>query len=195
MNRRTPKTRNDGPVSGTFPYSSFFRAPTAARCPPLGCAKSDLRESLALFDSCSIPPPPPALRTVDLITVSLVIGQRCISAKSHGGRTISRDIYTADRERHAAKMRMPENRARYGRRFHAGETPLRSPAGGQRPAECACHRQRGLSPSGCFKAGLHPRPRQSQAHVRRRGRCKRLYISLALTLRVAVDMIVTPSHR
>jgi transposase len=33
---------------------------------------------------------------------------RCISAKSQGGRTITRDIYTADRERHAAKMRTPE---------------------------------------------------------------------------------------
>jgi transposase len=53
-----------------------------------------------------------------------VLAERCISAKSHGGRTISRDIYTADRERHAAKMSMPETRARYGRRFHAGETPF-----------------------------------------------------------------------
>jgi transposase len=49
---------------------------------------------------------------------------RCVSAKSQGGRTITRDIYTADRERHAAKMRTPEVRARYGRRFHAGETPF-----------------------------------------------------------------------
>jgi hypothetical protein len=49
---------------------------------------------------------------------------RCISAKSQGGRTITRDIYTADRERHAAKMRTPEARARYARRFHAGETPF-----------------------------------------------------------------------
>jgi len=49
---------------------------------------------------------------------------RCVSAKSQGGRTITRDIYTADRERHAAKMRTPEARARYARRFHAGETPF-----------------------------------------------------------------------
>ena len=49
---------------------------------------------------------------------------RCVSAKSRGGRTITRDIYTADRERHAAKMRAPEVRARYGHRFHSGETPF-----------------------------------------------------------------------
>jgi hypothetical protein len=52
------------------------------------------------------------------------LASRCVSAKSQGGRTITRDIYTADRERHAAKMRTAEARARYGRRFHAGETPF-----------------------------------------------------------------------
>ncbi len=52
------------------------------------------------------------------------LADRCVSAKSQGGRTISRDIYTMDRERHAAKMRTPEARARYGHRFHAGETPF-----------------------------------------------------------------------
>ena len=52
------------------------------------------------------------------------LADRCVSAKSRGGRTITRDIYTADRERHAAKMRMPQNRARYGHRVHAGETPF-----------------------------------------------------------------------
>ena len=49
---------------------------------------------------------------------------RCVSAKSQGGRTITRDIYTMDRERHAAKMRTPEAQARYAHRFHAGETPF-----------------------------------------------------------------------
>ena len=49
---------------------------------------------------------------------------RCISDKSHGGRTVTRDRFTPDRERHAAKMRQPEIRTRYARRFHAGETPF-----------------------------------------------------------------------
>jgi transposase len=52
------------------------------------------------------------------------LASRCVSAKSRGGRTITRDSYTVDRERHAAKMCTPEARARYGRRFHAGETPF-----------------------------------------------------------------------
>ena len=49
---------------------------------------------------------------------------RCVSDKNQGGRTITRDRFTADRERHAAKMRQPEVRTRYARRFHAGETPF-----------------------------------------------------------------------
>ncbi len=52
------------------------------------------------------------------------LASRCVSEKSHAGRTISRDSYTPDRERHAAKMRTAEARTRYGRRFHAGETPF-----------------------------------------------------------------------
>ena len=52
------------------------------------------------------------------------LASRCISDKSHGGRTVTRDRFTPDRERHAAKMRQPENRTRYARRFHAGETPF-----------------------------------------------------------------------
>jgi transposase len=52
------------------------------------------------------------------------LASRCVLDKSHGGRTITRDRFTADRERHAAKMRTPEARARYARRFHAGETPF-----------------------------------------------------------------------
>ena len=52
------------------------------------------------------------------------LADRCVSDKSHGGRTITRDDFAADRERHAAKMRTPEARTRYARRFHAGETPF-----------------------------------------------------------------------
>jgi transposase len=52
------------------------------------------------------------------------LASRCISDKSHGGRTVTRDRFTPDRERHAAKMRQPEIRTRYARRFHAGETPF-----------------------------------------------------------------------
>jgi transposase len=47
-----------------------------------------------------------------------------VSEKSKGGRTITRDCYTPDRERHAAKMRTDDARTRYARRFHAGETPF-----------------------------------------------------------------------
>ena len=49
---------------------------------------------------------------------------RCVSDKNQGGRTITRDRFTPDRERHAAKMQQPEARTRYARRFHAGETPF-----------------------------------------------------------------------
>jgi transposase len=49
---------------------------------------------------------------------------KCVSEKSKGGRTITRDCYTPDRERHAAKMRTDDARTRYARRFHAGETPF-----------------------------------------------------------------------
>lgn len=56
--------------------------------------------------------------------VGCPLAGRCISDKSHGGRTVTRDRFTPDRERHAAKMRQPEIRARYARRFHAGETPF-----------------------------------------------------------------------
>jgi transposase len=56
--------------------------------------------------------------------VGCPLASRCISDKSHGGRTVTRDRFTAARERHAAKMRQPEIRTRYARRFHAGETPF-----------------------------------------------------------------------
>ena len=49
---------------------------------------------------------------------------RCVSDKNQGGRTITRDRFTPDRERHAAKMQQPEARTGYAHRFHAGETPF-----------------------------------------------------------------------
>jgi transposase len=52
------------------------------------------------------------------------LASRCISEKSQGGRTITRDHFTPDRERHAAKMASAESQSRYQRRFHAGETPF-----------------------------------------------------------------------
>jgi transposase len=55
---------------------------------------------------------------------SCPLAGRCVSEKSQGGRTITRDCYTADRERHAAKMRTDDARTRYAHRFHAGETPF-----------------------------------------------------------------------
>jgi hypothetical protein len=48
----------------------------------------------------------------------------CVSEKSRAGRTVTRDRYTADRERHAEKMRQEASRARYAHRFHSGETPF-----------------------------------------------------------------------
>lgn len=56
--------------------------------------------------------------------VNCALASRCISEKNQGSRTITRDIYTPDRERHAAKMQSSEARVRYQRRFHAGETPF-----------------------------------------------------------------------
>jgi transposase len=45
----------------------------------------------------------------------------CVSDKSKGGRTVSRDEHTEQRERHAAKMATPEKKAQYQKRLHAGE--------------------------------------------------------------------------
>jgi hypothetical protein len=56
--------------------------------------------------------------------VGCPLASRCVSDKSHSGRTITRDRFTADRERHAAKMRTDDARTRYAHRFHAGETPF-----------------------------------------------------------------------
>jgi transposase len=52
------------------------------------------------------------------------LASACVSEKSRAGRTVTRDRYTADRERHAEKMRQEASRARYAHRFHSGETPF-----------------------------------------------------------------------
>lgn len=49
---------------------------------------------------------------------------KCVSKKSQGGRTITRDMYAKIREQHARKMQTPEAKERYKRRLHAGETPF-----------------------------------------------------------------------
>jgi transposase len=52
------------------------------------------------------------------------LSKQCVSETSRAGRTISRDRYESDRQRHAEKMRQEDSRSRYARRFHAGETPF-----------------------------------------------------------------------
>lgn len=52
------------------------------------------------------------------------LAARCISKTNTGGRTVRRDIYTADRERFAAKMQTPEARAIYDERMRIAETPF-----------------------------------------------------------------------
>lgn len=49
---------------------------------------------------------------------------RCILAKSKQGRSVTRDIYTPERERHAAKMSDPIAKENYQRRMSIGETPF-----------------------------------------------------------------------
>jgi transposase len=49
---------------------------------------------------------------------------RCILEKSKQGRSVSRDIYTPERERLAAKMRDPVAKANYQRRMSIAETPF-----------------------------------------------------------------------
>lgn len=49
---------------------------------------------------------------------------RCVLAKNKQGRTVSRDIYTPQRERLAAKMRDPVAKQNYQRRMSIGETPF-----------------------------------------------------------------------
>lgn len=56
--------------------------------------------------------------------VGCPLAGQCISAKSQGGRTVTRDEHAEARERQAAKMKEPENQERYKRRLHAAETPF-----------------------------------------------------------------------
>ena len=49
---------------------------------------------------------------------------KCVLAKNKQGRTVSRDIYTPQRERLAAKMRDPVAKEKYHRRMSIGETPF-----------------------------------------------------------------------
>lgn len=50
------------------------------------------------------------------------LAARCVSAQNKRGRTISRDIYAAERERFAAKMQTDQARKTYNRRMHMAET-------------------------------------------------------------------------
>ena len=52
------------------------------------------------------------------------LARQCLSSQNKHGRTISRDEYTPQRERHASKMATPEAKTTYKRRLHAGETPF-----------------------------------------------------------------------
>jgi len=53
------------------------------------------------------------------------LAAKCISGKNKtGGRSIHRDIYTPQRERHAAKMETPEAQAIYDQRMRIAETPF-----------------------------------------------------------------------
>lgn len=51
--------------------------------------------------------------------------EKCVLKKNlNGQRTVSRDVYTPERERMAAKMRTPEAKAIYGERMRIAETPF-----------------------------------------------------------------------
>jgi transposase len=52
---------------------------------------------------------------------SCPLREQCVSPKSKDGRTIRRDEFTEQRERHAAKMATPEAKAAYKKRLHSGE--------------------------------------------------------------------------
>ena len=50
---------------------------------------------------------------------------RCVHPRNRSGaRTISRDVHTETRERHAAKMKLPESQEKYSHRMHGAETPF-----------------------------------------------------------------------
>lgn len=52
------------------------------------------------------------------------LAQACLSKRTVHGRTISRDEFTPERERHAAKMATAGAKEVYKKRLHAGETPF-----------------------------------------------------------------------
>ncbi|MSR57009.1 MAG: IS1182 family transposase [Planctomycetaceae bacterium] len=53
------------------------------------------------------------------------LAAKCISGKNKtGGRSVNRDVYAPQRERHAAKMETPEAHAIYDRRMQIAETPF-----------------------------------------------------------------------
>lgn len=52
------------------------------------------------------------------------LAARCVAKTNTGGRTIRRDVYTADRERFAAKMQTAEARLVYDQRMRIAETPF-----------------------------------------------------------------------
>ena len=49
---------------------------------------------------------------------------KCVSDKNKGGRTVSRDTFTADRERFARQMQTEAARKTYDQRMRIGETPF-----------------------------------------------------------------------
>ena len=55
---------------------------------------------------------------------SCPLREKCVSPRSKSGRTVTRDIYTEDRERMASKMRDPVNKKRYDQRMRIGEAPF-----------------------------------------------------------------------
>ena len=52
---------------------------------------------------------------------SCPLRKQCVSDQSQAGRTISRDQFTKQRERHAAKMATEPAKAAYKKRLHGGE--------------------------------------------------------------------------
>jgi transposase len=53
--------------------------------------------------------------------MSCPLRKQCVSDQSQGGRTISRDQFTEQRERHAAKMATESAKTAYKKRLHGGE--------------------------------------------------------------------------
>jgi transposase len=58
------------------------------------------------------------------VCASCPLRKQCVSDQSQIGRTISRDQFTKQRERHAAKMATEPAKAAYKKRLHGGEVPF-----------------------------------------------------------------------